>query len=336
MAKKQNLDDFIINILKKGPLSYKEIRDRTIDSSEYKKAPKSKMSYNEAFNKLLKLKIIQIEGYDIPEDWDPEKTNAKRMQSMNIENAIFCLVKTTSFDIFNLIKQLDTENYNKSYKELKYLFKKKIKEFEAKNQNKWDLLVNQIVVRDLRDEELLQLEGETEALAFRIAQSELYNEQEQEIYGILGKTDQYQEKMPEIREKYKNASAYFIKNPKTQKKDIPHYIKDVINTVVVLDPSDNPIRLIDEDKGYEDVYYVKKVSLDGKIDKEMYLESLGYAKPKNMDDRKIDNLFEDIVFYINSQEPKNPAMHKLARALSNQDQSMVFLEEIISLASGNG
>ncbi|EKF86602.1 hypothetical protein [Methanobacterium formicicum] len=336
MGKKLKLEDFIKNLLEEGPLSYTEIITRTIASSEYVNVPKRDMSYNAIFNKLLKLKIIQIEEYELPKDWDPEAINAKRLQSMNIKNVIFSIVKTESLDIFNLIKQLDTENYNKAHKELKYLFKKKIKEFEAKNQNKWDSLVNQIVVRDLRDEELLQLEGETEALAFRIAQSELYNEQEQEIYGILEKTDQYQEKMPEIREKYKNTSAYFIKNPKTQKKDIPHYIKDIINTVVVLDPSDNPIRLIDEDKEYEDVYYVKKVSLDGKIDKEMYLESLGYVKPKNMDDRKIDNLFEDILFYINSQEPKNPAMHKLARALSNQDQSMVFLEEIISLATGNG
>lgn len=336
MGKKLKLEDFIKNLLKEGPLSYKEIIARTRASSEHVNVPKRDMSYNEVFNKLLKLKIIQIEEYEFSKDWDPEATNAERLQSMNIKNVIFSIVKTESLDIFNLIKQLNTENYNKAYKELKYLFKKKIKEFEAKNQNKWDSLVNQIVVRDLRDEELLKLEGESEAIAFRIAKSELYNEYEQEIYGILEKTSQYQEKMPEIREKYKNASAYFIKNPKTQKKDIPHYIKDVINTVVVLDPLENPIRLIDANKEYEDVYYVKKVSLDGKINKEMYLESLGYVKPKNMDDRKIDNLFEDILFYINSQEPKNPAMHKLARALSNQDQSMEFLEEIISLATENG
>ena len=335
MAEKQSLDDFIKNLLKEGPLSYKEIMTRTIASSDYEKAPKQKMSYNEVFNKLLKLEIIRIEGYELPEDWNPEETNAKRLQSMNMENVIFSLVKTEYFEIINLFKQLDTEDYRGAYYELKDLFKKKIKDIEAINQYKWDLLRNNIVVRDLRDEELLQLEGENEVEAFLIVYSYLISDVGIiGSYGISEKIDDYEDKLPAIKEKYDSAKVYYLKNHVNVENKIHPLISRILNTPLGEDEEGND-RYLKENKDYDDINYVKEFSVNGLVDINKYLESFEFSIPRTMNYKEIDDLFEDVLSYINSQESKNAAIQLLSRALSDNVKSTEFLDSIIFQITGN-
>lgn len=333
LTEKQDLDVYIKNLLKQGPLSYDEIKNRVINDSEHVKAPSRNMSYNEVFNKFLKLGIIEIVGYDLPEDWNPEENNAKRIQSMNVTNLIFNLVKTNSFQIFNLINELGADNNHKAYNELKNLFKKKIKEIDEENKNKWNSLVSSVKVRDPRDEDLLLLEGETEVDAFLIAHHVYMNDFEIEtVYGISNKVDKYKEIFPEIKQKYSDTKIYYLKNS-VNEIDIQPLIGRILNTPVVED--DLGIEhYLKEDKQYDDMNYEKEISADGSIDMGAYLESFGFVKPEIRSVQELDTLFDDVLYYLNSQEAKQAAMQMFSRALSDHKKSTELLNDIILEAAG--
>ena len=94
------------------------------------------------------------------------------------------------------------------------------------------------------------------------------------------------------------------------------------------------------------------MSLIKKLEEDDYQE--GYTKLKNLfkkkikevdtffnetrtrSDNELDVLFEHVIFYITSQEPRKPALQKLSWALSNQVKSVKLLDDIVHEATGTG
>lgn len=319
MPRNYHIDLKIIETLKERPLSIKETISKIKGGSD--DAPSSDDTYYKGFNNLLDSGKIIIVGYIVP--------NSGKRYTMPKENLIVGLVKKEPIEIFHLLKQLDENDYGKAYERLNNLFKTKIEKIETNNQNEWEALINSVVVRGPKLEDLIYLEGETELDAFIMSYSYLMPEM-WEMDGIYDKSEEYRGKMLELKEKYSEAKVYYLKNPKNKKKEIHPLIERILNAPLGEDDLGKEILLKDEVS--DDVYHEKELSRDGEVDKERYLNSLGFETPKEMSYRELNKLFGEIISYVHSQDPIQPAMQKLSRALSDDVNSIELLKELISEA----
>ena len=96
-----------------------------------------------------------------------------------------------------------------------------------------------------------------------------------------------------------SSKVYYLKHP-SNKSEIHHSMLKILNKPVAEDKLGNYI-LLKESKEYDDIYYKKMISIDGEIDKERYLNSLGFIKPRMKSYTEQEMLFEYVIFQVNSE-----------------------------------
>lgn len=311
----------IIETLKEGPLSVDEIISR-IRSGPYP-SPKKDESYYDKFNSLLASHEIMIVDY-IPSD---------KRNKFPVKNLVLSLVKMESIHVLNLIREIhidqleNNENDAKetAYNIIKKLFIRKFQQMLFNNQNEWGALLELVVVKDPRVEDLLCYEGELEEDAFLIAHHNLMNNTEIAFKGIGDKLEKYRD-FSLIKNKYPNALLYYLKHDENKEEALDMEIEFILNKPIKQE--NGSIILLRDTSEFYDIYYSKELSIDGEIDKEEYLESLGFAKPREWSYNQIESLFEEIFFYVFSEESGELKL-KLSIAISDNPKSFKFLNEIV-------
>ena len=308
--------------LENGPLSMKEIKSRILHDPDMD-TPRRKGSWNEAFNRLLLNGDIKSDGYTV-DDGSQIVDDNHRYQSMNIEQMIFTLVKTEKFDIDHSIKLLnsnDKEEAKKNYYKLESLFKNKVNKIESQNSTRWESFERKIIIRNPRAEDLLRLEGEDEETALLYANSYLidamYPLDADELNNNANRYD-----MNTLKAKYSEYKVFILKDPKN-KRELPLSIERILSSPATENEFYEPKSLEESFVGYDDLHYNRKISKY--LNKERYIEEMGFKRPKKMNSQKILDLFEDLIDYINS----NNLYPELARGLRGRQGLNEILNELV-------
>ena len=308
--------------LKEGALSGKQLYGKSkelIEPSKRRRA--SKQSFNESLLCLLNNKTIQIEHYSFVDD------SRKSRQSFTYEGFTYSLVKTNKSDILILInKSANIENTSGDSKEardeIKRLFSRKVQQIESENFKKWELLLNEVTLKTPTNEELawfLAYKNVTEELE---EHPEFINLNELEYYEKIRMTmNKYLDNINLIKENkkfsllYGNLTLFLLNSSESFKR--PEYEHDHTKPLDLrcADPMPHSIN-----KNY---LFIDIVS------KEYFFEIHGFKKPLEWNNKKIDTLFEDILFKIFNSVKKNDLISKLAIALSEDENSTEKLNELV-------
>lgn len=304
----------ILKALKETPLSGKDLLKKSNSILEDEKDFRGSLeSFTEALLELLDLKKVQIEEYKIDLD-----TSRERKQSFKPDGFIFSLVKTTPIELQYLINNVISGNDTKSYNNLRKRFKTKIDEMDDLNTHNWGLLIKKVEKRNPTDLELLWF------IANRMTKKRMTLENKFfDVIGLDGfycevdhEMDKLESSKSRLVNKYNKTILIQLKIPKKVIND-PYYFH-----IESFNPKPNSIS--------ENYKFTEENIL-----KEVYLESLGYSKPDKNSYDDINNLYIQLISYINLQNSgKSILIDRLSMGLSEQEKSIKILDELINETTG--
>jgi len=286
MPKDTGIKELIVNELKNGELSYKKILGMAYDKTSTVSEKSAKKGVNKYLYEYLKDGTIIVVGYDL-----------SLSRNIHADGIIFALTDWGPVYLTNLINSvLDNQipNEDEDYTKLRAIFTKKIEEWDNQLIREWDETLENVghrkldfhemlwleVIKDLQSQISQKTEKSSKKLSFKIIKNYLKSN-----------PDYYQNKIPQIKGKYKNRLLWYFKDEK------PDILK-----VKSIQPFVN--------------YHIFKA---GQMTQEDYLIKTGIYKnkPTAQSEKMIIETFERTILYINSrpEEERNHLIYRLAYSL---------------------
>ncbi len=327
MSKKPSLDDLIITVLENGPLSGKKLKEKIDDELPLGKTLKGRnTTLNESIIRLIDKNIIDYDGH-LP------KSENERRQAFKSDFIIFSLVKKDHLEIRNLINDLPDNDIKKSKmarKKLNKLFIYRMREIEDKNEIKF---------RDLNNEETLWIE------ALKKYYKDIMVQNLNELY-LIAENEKYSKAIKYYTEKLKgninqlSDQNSFLKIRYLANENVTIPLENIVEVETFLkfhlvsEPQNEKEKEeLKAEKGfYESSKATDKIWIyEDSTDEEFLKWKLGYSKPIKWDNGELDDLFDDLILYINSQDSgQNALKEKLAMGLSEHKKADNYLNDLIS------
>jgi hypothetical protein len=343
MSKTQIFSPIIKNILYKKSHNLKELinesKKELKDNKRFNNKKFNKNGFYEALTKLLKENKIVLSGYD----FNIHNTADNRIQSLKKEGIIFEWNKTDHADIYSLLNQMESLDISKSEESknrLKNCFKRKFREFEKKEEeffNSLSLRVKFFSAKNEYEKDLKYLN--------KIAQAKYESNKKEwekhvhpqskpgEEWKGIPELKKFLKDLLKLRSKYKSSEI----TKKSKLWVIPDLTIDEARKILIKKYSkksyfynENELLWNMKEKDYnsyleelalDKLFYI---DLDGNLNPDKYLKIFYSTQKKS--DKEIGELFNIILFYINTHENYKSLKHYFSLALSDENGSMDWFE----------
>ncbi|MBI5680514.1 MAG: hypothetical protein HZC47_06465 [Methanobacterium sp.] len=338
MPKKPELDEPILKVLEKGALTGKELKKEAINKLPNIKRPEDKKkTFDESIMRLMDKDKVHIIGYE-------PKPKGTRRQNLKSDYLIFSLMKTDPLEILHIFNKMSSDNLENAKiakNELKKLFSGRIQNIESKKLEKWNITEDILKIRDLNDDELAWIDAYWIIHFYNLNNPTESIKEYSESIGY--EMEMSKKKLPQLREKYEYLNIRYLAG---EEHSMP--IKELYGAERFIRYN---LMYNSEDEKQIRGWQIKEQGLEGQDEKlidalftynkplkddEFIKMKLGYSKPGIRTSNEINELFEDIISYIKSQNQIRDALtERFVHGLSERKDADKSLENLISEVSGN-
>jgi hypothetical protein len=311
--------------LKKKSQTFKKL---SISISATGHSRKYNKNYIEAVMNLLDQNKIVITGYQ-----SQKSKNSKRSQSFNPDGLILDVLKKDQWDILSLFNELESTDLKKvknALTELQNLFRMKFEEFEKKEINYWNKLVDRVESKTIdKLIEHLESEIEKERMGYenwkKVNPNQIENPDE---FKTLKKLEKKLERYKKIFNKKRDVKVWYIKD--LTKEEIIRQlemqnIKSDVKRIYYPHELENITKLLNEQ------LYNKNFNTQEKLASEKFLENAGFKEPKKLEIYEINKRLRDVLFYISNENNKF-LKNSFSIALSDEKDALEWFEHFINMS----
>lgn len=314
------LDNTKDKIFKKN---YQELKHKIVEIKPSNVNASMKSNILSLINKIDSEKIDQNTYYEL-------KNKIERIETSNVNGAF-------KEEMTTLINKIDFNSSN-IYQELQRLFVKKIDDIESKNFQNWEYLLKyKVIKRELIDDEILYYEALNEV-------NDEYNnsKEKQKYFDLLDFNEEVKLRMGELKGKL---SEFRLKN-----KDLKLFLLEVPKKINPLmdqsSYSEQEEYQLQREVSYQQsikLHDPKPKSISGRytfdeesVTEEDYLiQTTRFESPIKRDLKLKHELFEDVIFYLRSQESNQGLKYRLATGLSESRRSNEILNSLVTESTEN-
>lgn len=340
MAKKNKYKEPIKKILFKESLNFKELNYAVRKELGMKNIKFTNKNYLETLINLLKDDEIRIAGYD----YAVHDVKDERIQSFEREGIIFSLVKKEESDIYLLLNQLENLDYKEvnAKEELKACFERKYAQYERKELNLYNSLLSRVksysAIKEYNKEVKYvneNAQAEYEAKKFQLDGNIHPKTKVGEEWKCFPEFGEHRKKLLRVMNYFhsseltENSKVWRIQDltrDEAWKITIQKYSRNRnIYQSTIWEMKENTLK----DLGYE-MWKTKMewVDVEGDGDGESYLNRFQFLPERSLED--IFELFNMILFFINTHENYKSLKHHFAFALSDEIGSMYWFEHFLN------
>lgn len=335
MAKPNLCKPVIEEELKKSSLNIKILKNKVKDYFKDTNQKVSDKRFYEALMDLLKDRKVAIAGYD----FEVHDVADGRFQSFK-EGVVFEWVKREQIEIFSLLTQLENPEPNNATevkKSLRNIFEKKYEEYQKQEQDFYNSIVSRAESFSLKAEitELKEeVKKEKEEYVSKYKKSPGYSPK---ISSMIDALEYY----TEIHGNHNNATMWHINDLTTAEAcKMLGINRNVLKNYYFNDPINYPALVKGNVvRGYttretSEIMALKSsiLSKDGFMTKDEFLMEKNIFKPPELSSEEIKNLFNRLLFYINTHDNYKFMKQSFSWALSDEKDSMEWFELFIKNA----
>ena len=249
---------------------------------------------------------------------------------------ILDVLKKDQWDILSLINELESRDLKKvknALTELQNLFRMKFEDFEKKEINYWNKLIDRVESEAI---EILIKNLESEFEKERIGYENweighLHEIEKPDEFKTLKKLEKKLERYKKIFNKKRDVKVWYIKD--ITKEEIIRQleiqnIKSDIKRIYYPHELTNITKLLNEQL-YKTENFNKQ---DKKLaSSEKFLENVGFKRPKKLEINEINKRLRDVLFYISNENNKF-LKNSFSIALSDEKDALEWFEHFINMS----